>query len=89
MASKKKNKPSTPKGNPSTAPYLRISPGHSSPISNDNTVPVTAPTAMSTAIACDQRRARVIATGLDRRRPMNSASSTIVGNAMPRAARMM
>ena len=39
MASRKKNMPSTPNGNPSTAPYWRISPGHSRPISNDSTVP--------------------------------------------------
>ena len=37
-------------GNPSTAPYWRISPGQSSPISKESTVPVTAPTAMSTAM---------------------------------------
>ncbi len=81
--------PSTPNGNPSTAPYWRISPGHSRPISNDSTVPVTAPTATSTPIACDQRRASVMATSSRRRRPMNSASSTIVGSAIPRLARMM
>ena len=81
--------PSTPNGNPSTAPYWRISPGHSRPISNDSTVPVTAPTATSTPIACDQRRASVIATSSCRRSPMNSASSTIVGSAIPRQARMM
>ena len=81
--------PSTPNGNPSTAPYWRISPGHSKPISNDSTVPVTAPTATSTPIACDQWRASRIAVSSCRRRPMNSASSTIVGSAMPRQARMI
>src|SRR5215472_244940 len=62
MASRKKNRPSTPNGSPSTAPYRRISPGHSRPISNDSTVPVTAPTAIRTPIACDHRRARRSAT---------------------------
>ena len=89
MASRKKNRPSTPNGSPSTAPYLRIRPGHSSPISNDSTVPVTAPTATSTPIACDQRRASTMATWSGRRSPMNSAISTMVGSAIPRQARMM
>ena len=89
MASRKKNRPSTPNGSPSTAPYRRISPGQSRPISKDSTVPVTAPTATSTPIAWDQRRASVMATGLDQRSPMNSAISTTVGSAMPRQARMM
>ena len=89
MASRKKNRPSIPNGSPSTAPYWRISPGHSRPISNDSTVPVTAPTATSTPIACDQRRASTSATSLERRRPMNSASSTNVGNAIPKQAKMM
>src|SRR5215472_587900 len=89
MASRKKNRPSTPNGSPSTAPYRRISPGHSRPISNDSTVPVTAPTAIRTPIACDHRRARRSATSSDRRSPMNSAISTTVGSAIPRHARMM
>ncbi len=89
MASRKKNSPSTPNGSPSTAPYRRISPGQSRPSSKESTVPVTAPTATSTPIACDQRRASVIATGSDQRSPMNSAISTTLGSAMPRQARMM
>src|ERR1700722_2597910 len=89
MASRKKKMPSIPNGRPRTAPYWRISPGHSRPISNDSTVPVTAPTATSTPITCDQRRASFIAMGSGRRSPMNSAISTIVGSAMPRQARMM
>src|ERR1700733_16108893 len=48
MASRKKKSRSTANGNPSTDPDWRISPGQSRPISNDSTVPVTAPTAMST-----------------------------------------
>jgi len=52
-------------------------------------VPVTAPTATSTPIAWDQRRASRIATSSPRRNPMNSASSTIDGSAIPRQARMM
>ena len=87
MASRKKNKPSMPNGNPSTAPYLLISPGHSRPISNDSTVPVTAPTATSTPITCDQRRASTSATSSGRRSPMNSASSTIAGSAIPMQAK--
>src|SRR5262249_25677027 len=76
-------------GNPSTAPYRRISPGHSSPISNDSTVPVTAPTATSTPIACDQRRASRNAVSSRRRNPMNSASNTTDGSATPRHARLI
>jgi hypothetical protein len=33
IASRKKKIPSNPNGTPSTAPYVRMSPGHSSPIS--------------------------------------------------------
>ena len=46
---------STENGSPYAAPYLPIRPGQSSPISNDSTVPDTAPTANSTAATCDQR----------------------------------
>jgi hypothetical protein len=74
---------------PSTDPYRRISPGHSRPISNDSTVPVTAPTAISTAMACDQRRASRIAVWLPRRSPVNSASSTNDGSAIPKQVKMM
>jgi hypothetical protein len=89
MASRKKNSPSTPNGRPSTAPYWRIRPGHNRPISNDSTVPLTAPTATSTPITCDQRRASSIAVWSFRRSPINSASSTKDGRATPRQARMM
>ena len=68
---------------------MRIRPGHSSPISNDSTVPVTAPTATSTPMTCDHRRASSIATSSERLRPRNSATSTTVGNAIPKQAKMI
>ena len=49
--------PSIMNGSPNTSPNRPSSPGHSSPISNDSTVPVTAPTAKVTPMTCDQRRA--------------------------------
>ena len=52
-------------------------------------VPVTAPTAIRTPIAEDQRRASRSAVASSRRNPMNPASSTNAGNAIPRQARMM
>ena len=61
--------PSTEKGRPYAAPYRPISPGQSSPISKDSTVPDTAPTANSTAATCDQRCASSIASASSWRRP--------------------
>ena len=89
IASRKKKIPSSANGRPITGPYRRINPGHNRPISNDSTVPVTAPTATRTPMACDQRRASFIATMSERFRPMYSAISTIVGSAIPKHARMM
>jgi hypothetical protein len=40
-------------------------------------------------MAWDQRRASTSGTWLERRRPMNSASSTVDGSAIPRQATMM
>ena len=59
--------PSKLNGMPMADPYLPISPGHSKPMSNDSTVPLTAPTATSTAITFDQRRASSSASGSPRR----------------------
>ena len=61
--------PSKLNGIPMTDPYLPISPGHSSPMSNDSTVPLTAPTATRTAITLDHRRASNSAVWSCRRRP--------------------
>ena len=62
IASRKNAIPSIAKGSPKTSPYLPVSPGHSSPISKESTVPEAAPTAKVRPAACDQRRARVSAT---------------------------
>jgi hypothetical protein len=40
-------------------------------------------------MACDHRRASRIAVSSRRRSPMNSASSTTDGKAMPKQAKMM
>ena len=69
IASVKKKIPSIANGMPNTSPKRSIRPGQSSPISNESTVPVTAPTANSTAITFDQRRASVSATSSSLRRP--------------------
>lgn len=70
MASGRKKIPSALNGMPMTPPKRPIRPGHSSPISNDSTVPVTAPTATSTAMTFDQRRTSSRAAASLRRRPM-------------------
>src|SRR4051794_35890785 len=57
IASRKKQIPSTAKSTPKTSPNRPVNAGHSSPNSNDRTVPVTAPTANVTATTFDQRRA--------------------------------
>ena len=46
-----------PEGRPNTAPNVAMKFGHSRPSSNDRIVPVTTPTANSTSITFDQRRA--------------------------------
>ena len=89
MASRKKKIPSSENGSPIAAPYRPIRPGHSRPISYDSTVPDTAPTATSTAITLDQRRASSIATGSLRLMPIHSAVIVTAANATPKHARMM
>ena len=89
MASRKKKIPSSENGSPIAAPYRPIRPGQSRPISYDSTVPDTAPTATSTAITFDQRRASSIATGSLRLMPIHSAVMVTAANATPKHARMM
>src|SRR4051794_11782177 len=74
---------------PYAAPNRPISPGHSSPSSNERTVPETAPTANSTAATCDHRRASRRATSSPRRMPRYSAISISTVNAIPNGTRMM
>ena len=59
--------PSSTNGKPYTSPKGRISPGQRMPISNDSSVPDTAPAANSTPITFDQVRARSRRIGLPRR----------------------
>src|SRR4051795_6306529 len=89
MASRKKNSPSIAKGIPKAAPNRPISPGQSSPSSNESTVPDTAPTAKSTAATCDQRRASASASSSPRRRPRQLAMSIRNVKATPKGTRMM
>src|SRR6202021_2186448 len=88
-ASRKKKIPSSENGRPIAAPYRPIRPGQSRPISYDRTVPDTAPTATSTAITFDQRRASSIATGSRRLMPIHSAVMVTAANATPKQARMI
>src|SRR5213078_3720580 len=83
IASRKNAIASRPNGRPNTLPNLPMRPGHSSPSSNDRTVPVTAPTANVTAMTFDQRRARSSATSSRLRTPRQFAMSVIVGSATP------
>ena len=64
IASVKKNSPSKAKGIPNTSPHWPMNRGHSSPNSNDSTVPVTAPTANVTAMYFDHRCASCSAVGV-------------------------
>src|ERR1700761_4088001 len=89
MASRKKKIPSTENGKPIAAPNRPIRPGHSRPISYDSTVPDTAPTATSTAMTFDQRRASSSAAASPRLMPIHSAVMVTAANAMPKHARMM
>ncbi len=89
IASVKKKIPSIAKPVPKTSPNRSMKFGQSRPISNERTVPVTAPTANRTAAAFDQRLARSSATSSSLRRPLNSAISIIAGSATPTQARMM
>src|SRR3984957_4218560 len=89
IASRKKKIPSIENGKPIAAPNRPISPGHSRPISYDSTVPDTAPTATSTAMTFDHRRASSLATGSFRLMPIHSAVIVTAANATPKQARMM
>src|SRR5215472_10286962 len=89
IASRKKKIPSTENGQPIAAPNRPIRPGHNRPISYDSTVPDTAPTATSTAIIFDQRRASSSAAASPRLMPIHSAVMVMAANAMPKHARMM
>src|ERR1700745_1172964 len=89
IASRKKKIPSTENGKPIAAPNRPIRPGHSRPISYDSTVPDTAPTATSTAMTFDQRRASSSAAASPRLMPIHSAVMVTAANAMPKHARMM
>jgi hypothetical protein len=53
IASRKRDRPSTANGIPNAPPKRPMSTGQRSPISNERTVPVTAPTAKVTAIIID------------------------------------
>ena len=70
IASVKKKIPSSAKAGPNTSPKRRMNSGHSRPISNESTVPVTAPTTKVTAATFDQRCASPSASASSRRRPM-------------------
>src|SRR5215469_13958463 len=89
IASRKKKIPSIENGKPIAAPNRPIRPGHSRPISYDSTVPDTAPTATSTAMTFDQRRASSSAAASLRLMPIHSAVSATAANATPKQARMM
>src|SRR6201996_1343185 len=89
IASRKKKIPSNENPTPNAAPNRPIRPGHSRPSSYDSTVPDTAPTATSTAMTFDQRRASSIAAASPRLMPIHSAVMMTAGNAMPKHARTM
>jgi hypothetical protein len=61
--------PSIAKSTPKTSPKRPVNAGHSSPNSNEMTVPVTAPTANVTATTFDQRRASTNASASFLRNP--------------------
>src|SRR5258705_5678097 len=89
IASRKKKIPSNENPTPNAAPNRPIRPGHSRPSSYDSTVPDTAPTATSTAMTFDQRRASSSAAASPRLIPIHSAVIVTAANAMPKHARMM
>ena len=84
IASRKKAKPSSTNGKPYTSPNGAIRPGQRMPISNDSSVPDTAPAANSTPIALAQVWARSRSIGLPRLWARHSVNTTIVGNAIPK-----
>jgi hypothetical protein len=63
--------------------------GHSRPNSNDSTVPLTAPTANSTANALHHRRARSYQTRSPVRIQRSSMNSSSHGRPIPKTAKMM
>ena len=89
IASVKKKIPSKANAIPNASPKRSMNSGQSRPISNERTVPVTAPTAKVTATTFDQRRASSIASASPCFRPRYSAISMIAGKATPRLARTM
>ena len=89
IASVKKKMPSNAKAIPKASPKRSMNSGHSRPISNERTVPVTAPTANVTATTFDQRPASSIASASPCLRPRYSAISMIAGKATPMLARTM
>jgi hypothetical protein len=89
IASVKKKMPSMAKPTPNTSPKRSMKRGQSSPISNESTVPVTAPTANRTAMTVDQRRASRSAVASSFFSPHQFAARVIAGKATPIEARMM
>ena len=89
IASVKKKIPSIAKPVPKTSPKRSMNFGHSRPSSKERTVPVTAPTANSTAAAFDHCFARLSASSSPCLRPRYSAISIIAGRATPMHDRMM
>jgi hypothetical protein len=59
------------------------------PISNDSSVPDTAPAANSTPIALDHVRARLRRSALPRLCARHSVNTTIAGKATPKHEKMM
>src|SRR5437764_467084 len=89
IASRKNAIPSIAKGSPNTSPKRPSSPGHRTPSSNDSTVPVTAPTANSTPMTCDQRRASRSASRSLWRRPRAFAIKVNSGRQRPNGTSRM
>ena len=66
-----------------------MKPGHNNPNSKERTVPLTAPTANSTAKTLDHRRARARQTASPVAMDRRSAISISNGNPIPIAAKTM
>jgi len=86
MPSRKNAKPSNVKGSPIAGPNTRMNFGQRMPSSKDSTVPLTAPTANSTANVFDQRRASSRYSGSCVRRYRLSAASNSAGMPTPNEA---
>lgn len=89
MASRKNAKPSIENGMPTSGPARSMKSGHSSPSSNDSTVPLTAPTANITAVPFDHRFASSSQLSSFVRRYMPSAMTMSSGIAIPTTANTM